>query len=166
MPGGRGSCCTPAAFWARLHPARLSFQSFSHGRARALYQLAHVKAPLVEPKRSERGPEKRSALPCSQHRCSQQVRDGGSPCHLTGERIKRGPPTQGKTAAVVQLLSRVRLFVTPWAAAHQASRSITNSQSPSKLLSIDSAMPSNHLILCCPLLLLPSIFPSISVLFQ
>ena len=53
--------------------------------------------------------------------------------------------------------------MTPWTAAHQASLSITNSWSPPKLMSIESVMPSNHLILCCPLLLLPSIFPSISV---
>ena len=63
---------------------------------------------------------------------------------------------------VVQLLSRVRLFVTPWTAAHQASLSITNSQTLLKLMSIESVvMPSNHLIPCLPLLLLPSIFPSI-----
>ena len=61
----------------------------------------------------------------------------------------------------VQSLSRVQLFVTPWTAAHQASLSITNSWSLLKLISIDSVMPSNHLILCHPLLLLPSIFPSI-----
>ena len=63
----------------------------------------------------------------------------------------------------VQLLSRVRLFVTPRIAAHQASLSIANSQSPPKPMSIESVMPSNHLILCRPLLLLPSIFPSIRV---
>ena len=63
----------------------------------------------------------------------------------------------------VQSLSHVRLFATPWTAAHQASLSITNSQSPPKPMSIESVMPSNHLILCCPLLLLPSIFPSIRV---
>ena len=63
----------------------------------------------------------------------------------------------------VQSLSRVQLFATPWTAAHQASLSITNSQSLLKLMSIDSVMPSNHLILCHPLLLLPSIFPSIRV---
>ena len=63
----------------------------------------------------------------------------------------------------VQSLSRVRLFVTPWTAAHQASLSITNSQSPPKPMSIESVIPSNHLILCHPLLLLPSIFPSIRV---
>ena len=61
----------------------------------------------------------------------------------------------------VQSLSRVQLFATPWTAACQASLSITNSQSLLKLMSIESVMPSNHLILCCPLLLLPSIFPSI-----
>ena len=63
----------------------------------------------------------------------------------------------------VQLLSCVWLLATPWTAAHQASLSITNSQSPPKPMSIESVMPSNHLILCHPLLLLPSIFPSIRV---
>ena len=63
----------------------------------------------------------------------------------------------------VQSLSRVWLFVTPWTAARQASLSVTNSVSPPKPMSIKSVMPSNHLILCCPLLLLPSIFPSIRV---
>ena len=60
----------------------------------------------------------------------------------------------------IQLLSHVRLFATPWIAACQASLSITNSRSSLKLTSIESVMPSNHLILCRPLLLLPSIFPS------
>ena len=63
----------------------------------------------------------------------------------------------------VQWLSRVRLFATPWTAACQASVSITNSWSLPKLMSIESVMPANHLILCCPLLLLPSIFPSIMI---
>ena len=63
----------------------------------------------------------------------------------------------------VQLLSYVRLFVTPWTAAHQASLSITNSQSWLKLMSIELVMPSNHLILCHPLLLLPSILSIIRV---
>ena len=77
--------------------------------------------------------------------------------------------TQGKTAETVvsiqsvQSLSRVQLFETPWTAARQASLSITNSQSLLKLMSIESVMPSNHLILCCPLLLPPSLFPSIRV---
>ena len=62
----------------------------------------------------------------------------------------------------VQSLSRVRLFATPWTAAFQASLSITNSQSLLKLMSMESVMPPNHLILCCPLLL-PSIFHSIRV---
>ena len=62
----------------------------------------------------------------------------------------------------VQLLSRVRLFVPQWTAAHQASLSITNSWSLLKLRSIELVMPSNHFILCCPLLL-PSTFPSIRV---
>ena len=63
----------------------------------------------------------------------------------------------------VQSLRRVQLFETPWTVACQASLSITNSWSLLKLMSIKSVMPSNHLILCCPLLLLPSIFPSIRV---
>ena len=63
----------------------------------------------------------------------------------------------------VQSLSHVQTFVTPWTAAHQASLSITNTRSLLKLKSIKLVMPSNHLILCCPLLLLPSVFPSIRV---
>ena len=59
----------------------------------------------------------------------------------------------------VQSLSHVRLFVIPWTAACQACLSITNSRSLLKLMSIETVMPSNYLILCCPLLLLPSIFP-------
>ena len=66
----------------------------------------------------------------------------------------------------VQSLSHVRLFTTPWTTACQASLSITNSQSLPKLMSIESVMPSNHLILCRPLLFLPSIFPIIRVFFN
>ena len=66
-------------------------------------------------------------------------------------------------SSVVQSLSRVRLFVIPWTTAHQASQSLTLSWSLLKLMSIELVMPSNHLILCCPLLLLPLIFPSIKV---
>ena len=64
---------------------------------------------------------------------------------------------------VVQLLSHVQLLATPWTTVHQASLSFTISQSLFKLMSIESVMPFNHLILCRPLLLLPSIFPSIRV---
>ena len=63
----------------------------------------------------------------------------------------------------LQSLTHVRLFVTPRTTARQASLSITNSRSSPKLMSLESVMPSNHLILCCPLLLLPSIFASIRV---
>ena len=66
-------------------------------------------------------------------------------------------------ATAVQSLSRIRLFVTPQTAAHQASLSITDSWSLLKLMSIELVIPSNHLILCCPLLFLPSIFPSTRV---
>ena len=68
--------------------------------------------------------------------------------------------------AVVQLLSRFGLSVTPWTAAHQASLSFTSSWSMFKLLSIELVMPSNHLVLYCSLLLLPSLFPSIRVFFN
>ena len=63
----------------------------------------------------------------------------------------------------VQSLSHVRLYATPWTTACQASLSIAKSQSLLKLMSIESVMPSSHLIVCCPLLLLPSVFPSIRV---
>ena len=66
----------------------------------------------------------------------------------------------------VQLLSHVQLFLTPWIAAHQASLSIANSQSLPKLMSTESVMPPNHLILCCPLLLLPSNLSQHQSLFQ
>ena len=67
------------------------------------------------------------------------------------------------SSVVVQLLRHVRLFETPWTAEHQASLSFTISQSLLKLMSIESVMPFNHLILCHPLLLLPSTFPNIRV---
>ena len=70
---------------------------------------------------------------------------------------------EGSPISSVQLFSHVRLFATPWTAAHQASLSITNSQSLHKLMPTESVMPSNHL-LCNPLLLLPSVFPSIRIL--
>ena len=66
----------------------------------------------------------------------------------------------------VQLLSHVQLFVTPWTAAHQASLSVTVPQSLLTFISIESVMPSDHLILCHPLLLLPSVFPSIRVVMN
>ena len=77
--------------------------------------------------------------------------------------MTRGEPGSAMPFPVlsVQSLSRVRLFVTPWTAARQASLSITNSRSLPKLMSMELVMPSNHLIPCHPLLLLPPIFPSI-----
>ena len=70
------------------------------------------------------------------------------------------------TVSSVQLLSCVQLFETPWTAAHQASVSITNSRSSPKPMTIELVMPSNHLILCRPLLLLPSVFPRIRVFWN
>ena len=84
---------------------------------------------------------------------------------LSRRRVRGSGPSAGTgaTVVVVQSLSHIRLFATPWTAACQASLSITNSRSVLKLMSIESVMSSSHLILCRPLLLLPSIFPSIRV---
>ena len=76
-------------------------------------------------------------------------------------RLEWGTLCSRESSGTVQSLSNIRLFATPWTAAHLASLSITNSQSLVKLMSIESMMPSNHLILCRPLLLLPSTFPII-----
>ena len=76
---------------------------------------------------------------------------------------KKKKKKKKKGLSSVEMLSHVPLFVTPWTATHQASLSITNSQSLLKLMSIESVMPSNHIILCHLVLLLPSIFPSIRV---
>ena len=85
----------------------------------------------------------------------------GSYARLQGIFLTQGSNTH--LFSSVQLLNHVRFFVTPWTAARQASLSITNTQSLLKLMSIESVMPSNHLSLYCPLLLLPSLLPSIRV---
>ena len=84
---------------------------------------------------------------------------------LNGHQFAQAPRDSAQFSSV-QSLSCIRLFATPWTATRQASLSITNSQSLLKLMSIKSVIPSNHLILCRPLLLLPSIFPSITVFFN
>ena len=93
---------------------------------------------------------------------------GLNPCllcllHQQAGSLPLGPPGKPPVRGSVQLLSHVRLFTTLWTAACQASLSIINSRSLPKPMSIESVMPSNHLILCHPLLLPPSIFPRISV---
>ena len=98
----------------------------------------------------------------SMHLHQDEVRNTESiPGNLMERHEHEEPVT--KVFSSVQSLSRVCLFVTPWTAARQASLTITNSRSLLKLTSIESVMPSNHLILCRPLLLPPSIFPSIRV---
>ena len=82
---------------------------------------------------------------------------------ILSKQFEKKFPTWKIQIISVQLVSGVLLFATPWIAACQASLSITNSQSSLKLISVESVMPSNHLILCRPLLFLPSIFPSIGV---
>ena len=85
---------------------------------------------------------------------------GYSPYHLS-KRLRDNRSNLAGMRQSAQQLSHVQLFETPWTATHPASLSITTSQSLLKLMSIESVMPSNHLILCHPLLLLPSVFPSI-----
>ena len=82
--------------------------------------------------------------------------------YLTILNSKQGQSEDAEFSSI-QLLNHVQHFVTPWTVAHQASLSITTCQSLLKLISIESVMPSNQLLLCNPLLLLPSIFPSIRV---
>ena len=89
-----------------------------------------------------------------------EVQEGGDTCIHTAYSLSCTAETS--TISSVQF-SHVQLFATPWTAAYQASLSITNSWSPPKLMSIELVMPSNHLVLCRPLLLLPSIPPSIRV---
>ena len=86
------------------------------------------------------------------------------PWPLSGSHVQLiSTPCPPNSLSSVWLLTHVRLFATPWTAACQASLSFTNSWSLPKPMSIESVMPSNHLILCRPLLLLPSIFPNIRV---
>ena len=86
-----------------------------------------------------------------------------SPALQTADSLLSEPPEKPYITSSVQLLSHVRLFATPWTAAHQVPLSFTVSQNLFRFMSIESVMPSNHLILCFPLLLLPSIFPIIRV---
>ena len=85
------------------------------------------------------------------------------PCNLPAVGLQKYLQPSKLGISSVQSFSRVQLFATPWTVAHQASLSITNSQSLLKLTSIELMMPYNHLILCRPLLLLPSVIPSIRV---
>ena len=103
---------------------------------------------LCEPEGSKGATAPSSPLDLQRHLCEAQKDINSGAIHCTSS---------------VQSLSRVRLFVTPWTAAYQASLSITNSRSLLKLMSIELVMSSSHLILCRPILLLPSIFPSIRV---
>ena len=100
-------------------------------------------------------------------RGSSPPRDQTQVSHIEGRHIILWTTREWECHSIqfssVQLLSRVRFFATPWIAARQASLSITNSQSLLKLTSIQSVLPSNHLILCHPLLLPPPAFPSIRV---
>ena len=95
------------------------------------------------------------------HQELEETREDCPPEHLEGAWLCR--PLPSRFVAVVQSQSRVRLFVTPWTAARQASLPLTVSQSSLKPMSIESVIPPSHLILCCALFFLPSIFPNIRV---
>ena len=101
------------------------------------------------------------AMPFSRGRPNPRI-EPGSPA-LAGRFLTTEPPGRPSTA-LVRLLSGVQLFSTPWTAAHQASLSITNSWSSVRFMSVELVMPSNHLIICRPLLL-PSVFPSTHIFF-
>ena len=92
-----------------------------------------------------------------------KITGDGDCSHEIKRRLLLGRKAKTKLVSSAQSLSHVQLFETPWTAACQVSLSISNFQSLLKLMSIESVMPSNHLILSCPILLLPSIFPSIRV---
>ena len=98
----------------------------------------------------------------SLYACFSEVRGRPVELYTLSEKKRRKRPNS--SPVVVQLLSCSQLFATAWTAAYQASLSFINSWSSLKHMSIESVMPSNHLILCCPLLLLPSVFLSIRVL--
>ena len=117
---------------------------------------SELQSPLIKPRKHSVLGDFSCLLPSSRHRS----------CFCIGLRSWSYGMLNICWFSSVQSLSCVRLFVTPWTAAHQASLSITNSWSLLKLMSVGLVMPSNPLILCCPLLLLPSIFPSIRVFYN
>ena len=119
--------------------------------------LLEILFPSVAAQQGHRGAGTRIVCPGAERSWQFSSKNGA------GGRVASTHSGSGFDYFVVQSFSHVQLFVTPWTAARQASLSITNSWSPPKPMSMKSVMPSNHLILCCPLLLRPSIFPSIRV---
>ena len=110
-------------------------------------QLAHTQ--WLQPGTAQK------VIKCLEAKCEQEVVS-----EIRRDIAEHEPKLPRRPFVVVQSLSHVQLFATPWTAARQASLSFTISQSVLTLMSVESVMPSNHLILCCCLLLLPSIFPS------
>ena len=118
-------------------------------------------------------PEQKLHPPYPPPQCTKNHTEMAFPIYLNGQFMSNSPVIRGQKPhfqswlsvqfSSVHSLSHVRLFATPWTAARQASLSITNSQSPPKLMSIELVIPSNHPILCRPLLLLLPIFPSIRI---
>ena len=120
-----------------------------------LRQILYHLSPEVERKRTHK--QKMSDVIWTRRTKWREAKNGARDVEICGIDLDSYPISS------VQLLSRVQLFATPWTEALQASLSITNTWSLLKLMSIELVMPSNHLLLCRPLLLLPSIFPNIRV---
>ena len=123
-------------------------------------KIPHVQQQRRDPSNGRRG---EVTLKIEPHTRQRRLECSDKPCAHQDPETPEFSPVQSSS---VQSLSRVRLFVKPWTTACQASLSITNSWSLLKLMSTESVMPSNHLILCCPLLFPPSILPSIRVFFN
>ena len=146
--GPPGSCPQPTVLLIILLSLLMSSSHSSHESSNHTIQI--IPHMLME------SPHCR----CQSHLGGLRLHVGFRCSHLAVHCVSQ---SSGPQFTSVQSLICVRLFVTPWTAAHQASLSITSSQSLLKLMSITLVMPSNHLILCHPLLLPPSIFPSIRV---
>ena len=172
--GGRGSADHPGACLLRgSAPIGLSWGLLDHGAHTTPHCLL-CPPEIIGPTPTPVGPELYSSSPILDRRLGSAWAEPGAFLDSTSfsclgvfqmtfrPRVARRVPMDHRFSSV-QLLSHVRLFATPWTAACQDSLSITNSRSSLKLKSIELVMPSNHLILCRPLLLLPSVLPSIRV---
>ena len=155
------------------NPLQYFWQATVHGVARIEHDLATKPPPppVFLPGKSHRQRSLAGCSPCVHEQLDTTEWLNTHTHAHTHSQVQLKPLEPSLTQAVPQSGRSVQFscsvvsgfFTTPWTTAHQASRSITNSQSLLKLLSIESVMPSNHLTLCHPLLLLPSIFPSIRV---
>ena len=167
-------CCTSPN--TQPHPASSSSRGGCLGTKSRISRQLEPGSHLKDKKISQFHMLMTSSFPqiqCHEHKIGgkkkihSRQKENTDSCHLVVVQVQKDSKgrdlEQRSSFSSVQSLSRVQLFATPWTAAHQAFLSIANSRSLPKLMSIESVMPSNHLILYRPLLLLPSIFPSIRV---